>query len=214
MRASTGSDAGEEEMEKDLYNFYAMLDRMQYIQRWGLMRNTRTENLKEHSFDVAVIAHSLALIHNRILKKDPVDPFLTMGEALYHDVTEIITGDMPTPIKYKNQQLKTAYKEVEAQAAENILQLLPDRIKPDYEDLLLPDLSDEKRKEVHRLVKAADRLSAYLKCLMEEKASNDEFRSAKDTIEASIHALNCEEAEYYLAHFVPPYGMTLDEISQ
>ncbi len=205
-----------EEMEKkeELYNFYAMLDRMQYIQRWGLMRNTRQENLKEHSFDVAVIAHSLALIHNHILKEDPVDPFLTMGEALYHDVTEIITGDMPTPIKYKNDELKHAYKEVEAQAAENILSLLPEQIEGEYRNLLLPDLSDEKRNQIHRLVKAADRLSAYLKCLMEEKAANDEFHSAKETIEKSIHDLNCEEAEYYLAHFVPPYGMTLDEISR
>lgn len=202
------------ENKEEQYNFYAMLDRMQYIQRWGLMRNTRTENLKEHSFDVAVIAHSLALIHNQILKLDPVDPFLTMGEALYHDVSEIITGDMPTPIKYKNKELKTAYKEVEAQAAENLLALLPDELKVDYSDMLLPDLSDEKRKEVHRLVKAADRLSAFIKCLMEEKAYNDEFRSAKESIEESIHQLNCEEAEYYLAHFVPPYGMTLDEISK
>lgn len=202
------------ENKEEQYNFYAMLDRMQYIQRWGLMRNTRTENLKEHSFDVAVIAHSLALIHNRILKLDPVDPFLTMGEALYHDVSEIITGDMPTPIKYKNKELKTAYKEVEAQAAENLLALLPDELKVDYSDMLLPDLSDEKRKEVHRLVKASDRLSAFIKCLMEEKAYNDEFRSAKESIEESIHQLNCEEAEYYLAHFVPPYGMTLDEISK
>ena len=199
---------------EDLYNFYAMLDRMQYIQRWGLMRNTRQENLKEHSFDVAVIAHSLALVHNRILGKDPVDPLLTMAEALYHDCTEIITGDMPTPIKYKNDELKTAYKEVEAQAAHNILGLLPEAVKEDYRELLLPDLSDEKRAEVHRLVKAADRLSAYLKCLMEEKAGNDEFRSAKETIEKSIHALKCEEAEYFLLHFVPPYGMTLDEISK
>ncbi|MCR5058228.1 MAG: 5'-deoxynucleotidase [Clostridiales bacterium] len=200
--------------KEELYNFYAMLDRMQYIQRWGLMRNTRQENLKEHSFDVAVIAHSLALIHNNILKKDPVDPFLTMAEALYHDVTEIITGDMPTPIKYKNDELKSAYKEVEAQAARNLLALLPEELKGDFTDLLTPDLSDEKRKEVHRLVKVADRISAFLKCLMEEKAANDEFRSAKESIEKSIHDLNCEEAEYYLAHFVPPYGMTLDEISK
>ena len=196
------------------YNFYAMLDRMQYIQRWGLMRNTRTENLKEHSFDVAVIAHSLALIHNEILKKPQIDPFLTMAEALYHDITEIITGDMPTPIKYKNDELKTAYKAVEAQAAENMLELLPSEIRGNYRDLLLPDLSSESRAEVHRLVKAADRLSAYLKCLMEDKAGNDEFRSARESIENSIHILGCEEAEYYMAHFVPAYGMTLDEISK
>ena len=163
---------------------------------------------------MSVIAHSLALIHNNILKLDPVDPFLTMGEALYHDVTEIITGDMPTPIKYKNDELKTAYKAVEAQAAQNILALLPEQIEGEYRELLLPDLSDPNRAEVHRLVKAADRLSAFLKCLMEEKAANDEFHSAKESIEKSIHALNCAEAEYYLAHFVPPYGMTLDEISQ
>ena len=179
---------------EEQYNFYAMLDRMQYIQRWGLMRNTRTENLKEHSFDVAVIAHALALIHNEILKKPAIDPLLTMGEALYHDITEIITGDMPTPIKYKNDELKTAYKAVEAQAANTMLELLPE--------------------QVHKLVKAADRLSAYLKCLMEDKAGNDEFHSARETIEASIHKLECEEAEYYMKHFVPAYGMTLDEISK
>ena len=191
-----------------------MLDRMQYIQRWGLMRNTRQENLKEHSFDVAVIAHSLALIHNNILGLPKIDPLLTMGEALYHDVTEIITGDMPTPIKYKNDQLKTAYKAVEAQAANNILSLLPEALQGDYRDLLLPDLSEKDRLEVHRLVKAADRISAYLKCLMEEKAKNDEFRSAKTTIEESIRNLNCAEADYFLEHFVPAYGMTLDEISK
>jgi len=191
-----------------------MLDRMQYIQRWGLMRNTRTENLKEHSFDVAVIAHSLALIHNEILKKEPIDPLLTMAEALYHDITEIITGDMPTPIKYKNDELKTAYKAVEAQAAQNMLELLPSPLQQNYRELLLPDLGSEARAQVHRLVKAADRLSAYLKCLMEDKAGNDEFRSARETIEDSIHKLGCEEAEYYMQHFVPAYGMTLDEISK
>ncbi len=199
---------------KEQYSFYAMLDRMQYIQRWGLMRNTRTENLKEHSFDVAVIAHSLALIHNNILRLPYIDPLLTMGEALLHDITEIITGDMPTPIKYKNDQLKTAYKAVEAQAANNLLSLLPEELHQEYKDLLLPDLSDENRKMVHRLVKAADRISAYLKCLMEDKAGNDEFRSARESIETSIHNLECEEAEYYMEHFVPAYGMTLDEISQ
>ncbi len=196
------------------YNFYAMLDRMQYIQRWGLMRNTRQENLKEHCFDVAVIAHALVLIHNEILKKEPIDPFLTMAEALYHDVSEIITGDLPTPIKYKNRELKTAYKAVEAEASESLLTLLPNEMRDAYQDLLLPNLEDEKRKEIHRLVKVADRLSAYLKCLMEEKANNDEFRSAKESIETSIHELQCEEAEFYMTHFVPPYGMTLDEISQ
>ena len=199
---------------KEQYSFYAMLDRMQYIQRWGLMRNTRTENLKEHSFDVAVIAHSLALIHNNILRLPHIDPLLTMGEALLHDITEIITGDMPTPIKYKNDQLKTAYKAVEAQAANNLLTLLPEELQQEYKDLLLPDLESEERRTVHRLVKAADRLSAYLKCLMEDKAGNDEFRSARESIETSIHNLECEEAEYYMEHFVPAYGMTLDEISQ
>lgn len=191
-----------------------MLDRMQYIQRWGLMRNTRTENLKEHSFDVAVIAHSLALIHNNILCLPHIDPLLTMGEALLHDITEIITGDMPTPIKYKNDQLKTAYKAVEAQAANNLLSLLPEELHQEYKDLLLPNLDSEERRTVHRLVKAADRLSAYLKCLMEDKAGNDEFRSARESIETSIHNLECDEAEYYMEHFVPAYGMTLDEISQ
>ena len=200
--------------KEELYNFYAMLDRMQYIQRWGLMRNTRQENLKEHSFDVAVIAHALALIHNRILNKEQIDPLLTMAEALYHDCSEIITGDLPTPIKYRNRELKNAYKEMEAESAQSLLDLLPDELSDEYRALMLPDLSEEKRMLVHRLVKAADRISALLKCLMEEKAGNDEFRSAKESIEESIHGLNCEEAEYYMKHFLPPYGMTLDEISK
>ena len=190
-----------------------MLGRMKYIDRWALMRNFRKENIGEHSLDVAVIAHALCLIGNKRLGKD-LDADRAAVIALFHDAPEIITGDMPTPIKYKNDELKHAYKEVEAQAAENILSLLPEQIEGEYRNLLLPDLSDEKRKQVHRLVKAADRLSAYLKCLMEEKAANDEFHSAKETIERSIHDLHCEEAEYYLAHFVPPYGMTLDEISR
>ena len=196
-----------------MYSFFAMMARMKYINRWALMRNTREEDVSEHSLEVAMIAHGLAILSKERYSID-VDEARVALKGIYHDANEIITGDMPTPIKYKNDELKSAYKEVEAQAARNLLALLPEELKGDFTDLLTPDLSDEKRKEVHRLVKVADRISAFLKCLMEEKAANDEFRSAKESIEKSIHDLNCEEAEYYLAHFVPPYGMTLDEISK
>ena len=205
-------------MTDNNYGFFAMLDRMQYINRWGLMRNSRTENIKEHSFDVAVIAHSLAFLHN-YFNKDvegsmKLDPLKVQGYALYHDCTEIITGDLPTPIKYRNEIITEAYKTVEFEAAQTLSSLLPDFMQKEYMELLSPDMSSDEAVLIHKLVKAADRISAYLKCLSEEISGNKEFTSAKESIKESIDKIGLPEVDYYMNKFVPSYGMTLDQISK
>ena len=200
--------------DKNNYGFYAMLNRMQYINRWGLMRNTYMENIKEHSFDVAIIAHSLALIHNEMAssEEEKVDPYKIQSYALFHDCTEIITGDLPTPIKYKNEVIKKAYKEVEHEAAERLSSLLPDFMKNTYLDLLDPEFSSDNGNIMHDIVKAADRISAYTKCLMEGDGGNKEFVSAMNTIKSSIDKITLPEVKYFMEKFVPSYGLTLDEL--
>src|SRR5665647_321590 len=190
------------------YSFYAMLDRMQYINRWGLMRNNRTENIKEHSMDVAIVAHALAVIRNTIClnARQKVDPQFVMGVAMLHDATEIITGDLPTPIKYRNPEITRAYKNVEGQAADKLLSLLPEVLRGEYRDLFLPDLSDPLKEESHKLVKAADRICAYIKCITEESSGNKEFSSAKMSIYESICKLDFPEVRYFMKHFIPAYG--------
>lgn len=205
---------------KEEYGFFAMLDRMQYIERWALMRNSRTENIKEHSFDVAVIAHCLTLLHNNFEKDNEgailPDPFKVQAYALYHDCTEILTGDLPTPIKYRNKEITKAYKEVESEAAEGLVELLPEDpgMRAVYLDLLAPGTSTEEEKLIHRLVKAADKISAYIKCVREESSGNAEFSAAKESIGKIISGMNMPEAEYYMRHFVPSYGYTLDKITE
>ena len=204
---------------KEEYGFFAMLDRMQYIERWALMRNSRTENIKEHSFDVAVIAHALTLLHNRFEKdsKDAIlpDPFRVQAYALYHDCTEILTGDLPTPIKYRNKEITRAYKEVESEAAASLVELLPDdqEMRAQYLELLAPSVTDEEDRLIHRLVKAADKISAYIKCLREESSGNAEFSAAKESTGRLIREMNMPEADYFMEHFVPSYGYTLDKIT-
>ena len=155
---------------REEYGFFAMLDRMQYIARWALMRNSRTENIKEHSFDVAVIAHCLAVLHNKYEqgKEGAIlpDPYRVQAYALYHDCTEILTGDLPTPIKYRNKEITRAYKEVESEDAASLVELLPEdeEMRALYMDLLSPEISTEEDKLIHKLVKAADKISAYIKC--------------------------------------------------
>ena len=204
-----------DESEVSMYSFYAMLDRMQYINRWGLMRNNRVENIKEHSMDVAVVAHALAVIRNTIClnARIKVDPLYVMGVAMLHDATEIITGDLPTPIKYRNPEITQAYKNVEGQATDTLLSLLPEELRGEYRELFCPDRSDPMKNEAYHLVKAADRICAYIKCVTEENSGNREFTSAKISILASIHKLNYPEVTYFCEHFIPAYGMTLDEIS-
>ena len=205
--------------KKEEYGFFAMLDRMQYIERWALMRNSRTENIKEHSFDVAVIAHALTLLHNN-LEKDKEgailpDPYKVQAYALYHDCTEILTGDLPTPIKYRNKEITKAYKEVESEAAASLVELLPDEagMREKYLDLLAPDNSTEEEKLIHKLVKAADKIAAYIKCLREESSGNAEFSAAKKATGKIIRDMNMPEVIYFMDHFVPSYGYTLDKIT-
>ena len=198
------------------YSFYAMLDRMQYISRWGLMRNNRTENIKEHSMDVAIVAHALATIRNSIFLtgRQKVDPLYVMGVAMLHDASEIITGDLPTPIKYHSPEITQAYKNVEGQATDTLLSLLPEVLRGEYRELFCPDRTDPAKDESYRLVKAADRICAYIKCITEENSGNREFSCAKKSILESIENLDYPEVKYFMEHFIPAYGMTLDEISR
>ncbi len=208
---------GKDQMDSSSpYGFFAMLDRMQFISRWGLMRNNRTENLKEHSMDVAVVTHALAVIRNTccLEGREIVDPYLAAALAIFHDASEIITGDLPTPIKYRNEQITKAYKVVEAQATDSLLGLLPDCLKDEYSSLLHPDLCNPLISEAYSLVKCADKICAYIKCLTEERSGNCEFISAKETILAAINQLPQPEVAYFIEHFIPAYGMTLDQINE
>ena len=205
--------------KREEYGFFAMIDRMQYIGRWALMRNSRTENIKEHSFDVAVIAHCLTVLHNKFEKDNEgailPDPYKVQAYALYHDCTEILTGDLPTPIKYRNKEITKAYKEVESEAAASLVELLPEdeAMRAEYMDLLAPEITTEEDKLIHKLVKAADKIAAYIKCLREESTGNGEFSAAKVSTGKIIRDMNMPEVDYFMDHFVPSYGYTLDKIT-
>ena len=187
--------------------FFAYLNRMKYIKRWSLMRSIREENIMEHSEQVAVIAHALALITNKMFGGS-VDEKKVVLLAQYHEVGEVITGDLPTPIKYFNPEIKTAYKDLEKGACERILSMLPESLKAEYTDYILPDETAEE----YRLVKYADRLSAYLKCVEEVKAGNAEFKKAKATIGNELKNCGNAAVEYYLKEFAPAYELSLDEL--
>lgn len=191
-------------------NFYAMLSRMRYINRWGLMRNTITENIAEHSLDVAIIAHGLAIIGNKYFGKN-IDSERVAVLAMFHDTTEIITGDLPTPIKYFAPEIKTAYKDVEAFAGKQLLSTLPAELSGEYEDIILPN---PKESELWRYVKAADKLSALIKCVEEIAMGNMDFAKAKKSTEEAVREMNMEEADYFLEKFIPAYSLTLDEQSE
>ena len=190
------------------YNFYALAARMKYINRWGLMRNTEKENVKEHSLDVAIIAHALAVINNTIFG-GTVDAGRTALMAIYHDMSEIITGDMPTPVKYNNSGIISAYKEIEAEANRRLLDRLPEKMRGAYEDIFFPGEEDE---YIKKLVKAADKISAYIKCIEEESAGNKEFTQAKSATEKAIEKFDLPEVKYFMETFIPAYYLTLDEI--
>ncbi len=195
------------------YNFFALISRMKYIDRWALMRNTRQENLCEHSMEVAMIAHALCTIGNvRYGKHLDANKAALIG--LYHDASEIITGDMPTPVKYFNSELKHAYKEVEALADSKLLDKLPDDMRPIYEDIFIPGDTEED-KYIRKLVKAADKLSALIKCISEVNVGNAEFRTAKDSTGKSIRKLYQELPEVldFVNEFLSSYGNTLDELT-
>lgn len=191
-------------------NFFAMMSRMKYIERWALMRNSDKENISEHSLEVAMIAHALAVLSKVRFGKE-IDPERVALLGVYHDCTEIITGDMPTPIKYENPQIQSAYKDIEQMAAGRLLDMLPEDMRSYYDSLLI---SEEDEAEAWRLVKAADRLSALIKCIEEEKTGNKEFVSAKKSIEQSIADMGCAEADLFIEEFIPSYYKTLDELSQ
>ncbi len=188
-------------------SFFALLSRMKYIARWGLMRNTRPENLMEHSYETAVLAHALAVIGNsRFGKHYDVERAVLL--ALYHDAPEIFTGDMPTPVKYASPKLRASYRETETQAESRLLACLPDDIRPIYAPLLDGSGGDA---DLLRLVKAADKLSALIKCIDEEKAGNTEFRKAADAQIGYLKKMAMPEADCFLSEFLPPYRLTLDE---
>ena len=188
------------------YHFFPMIARMRYINRWGLMRNTDPENIQEHSHMVAVLAHALAVIHNEKFGGQ-VDPGTVAVAALYHDASEILTGDMPTPIKYDNPDIQSAYKAVEVVAEQKLLSMLPPDLRGTYDEVLtIPD------PEVRALVKAADKLSAYLKCVEELKAGNNEFKKAKEQSLAALEENTLPALQYFMEEFLPGFELTLDEL--
>ena len=189
-------------------SFFPMIARMRYINRWGLMRNTDVENIQEHSHMVAVLAHALAVIENEKFGGQ-VDPGTVAVAALYHDASEILTGDMPTPIKYDNPDIQGAYKAVESVAERKLLSMLPEDLRPVYDEALtMPD------PHVRALVKAADKLSAYLKCVEERKAGNAEFRSAEEQTYAALRENPLPALNYFMEHFLPGFQLTLDELQK
>ena len=188
-------------------HFFAYIFRMRFIQRWALMRNTAPENVQEHSHQVAVLAHALAVIRNACFGGN-VDAGAVAVAALYHDAGEIFTGDMPTPIKYDNPDIQTAYKAVEAVAEQKLLSMLPPDLRPAYDEVItIPD------PHVRDLVKAADKLSAYLKCLEELKAGNTEFRKAKEQTYAALLQNPLPALRCFMEEFLPGFELTLDELS-
>ena len=187
-------------------SFFALISRMRYISRWGLMRNSLPENVQEHSHMVAVIAHCLAVIGRDIFGKN-IDPDRCATVALYHDASEILTGDLPTPIKYHDEAIKNSYKEIETKANMILLSLLPEELRSSYTPLLM-----DEDQQVRNYVKAADKLSAYIKCIEERKAGNNEFASAEAQSLEFLKSLSMEEVQYFLDNFIPAFELTLDEI--
>ena len=187
-------------------HFFAYLSRMRFIQRWALMRNTAPENVQEHSHQVAVLAHALAVIRNEKFG-GAVDPGQVAVAALYHDASEILTGDMPTPIKYDNPAIRTAYKDVEAVAEHKLLNMLPEELRGVYAPILTVE-----DPEIEALVKAADKLSAYIKCVEELKAGNNEFREAAAQTRKALESYGMPEVESFLETFMDSFSLTLDEL--
>lgn len=187
--------------------FFALLGRMRYINRWGLMRNTFSENIQEHSHQVAVLAHALALIRRDILELPGPDPDRCAVAALYHDASEILTGDLPTPIKYDNPEIKAAYKQVERVAGNKLLDTLPAALRASYEHLVLED-----DPQVTPIVKAADKLSAHIKCIEEQKTGNTEFDSAASQTWNAMKKMELPELDWFLENCLPPYACNLDEL--
>jgi 5'-deoxynucleotidase len=194
-------------MEVKKSQFFAVLSRMKYINRWGLMRNTRPENLSEHSFDVAVIAHALCEIANSRFGGG-LDSGRAALLSLYHDSAEIFTGDMPTPVKYFSPAIREAYRKVEGMSVSRLLSYLPQDLMPSYESLLRPEGEDE---HIIGIIKAADKLSALIKCIEEGKAGNSEFKSAAAAQETYLRGLKMPEVDCFMNEFLPAFSLSLDE---
>ena len=191
-----------------MHHFFAYMARMRYIDRWALMRNSYTENIQEHSHQVAILAHALAVLRNEYFGGQ-VDAGAVAVAALYHDASEILTGDLPTPVKYYNPEIRDAYKAVEEFSARKLLSLLPEELRGAYEPLLLEACGTQ----VQAVVKAADKLSAYLKCLEELKAGNTEFRKAKEQTYAALLQNPLPALRCFMEEFLPGFELTLDELS-
>ena len=189
-------------------HFFAYLSRMKFIRRWGLMHNTYPENVQEHSLRVAMVAHALAVIRNRLFAGN-VSAERTALLALYHDAAEVLTGDLPAPVKYFNPEISNAYKGIEAASARRLLHMIPEALNIDYHGLFFAEEADREPRE---LVKAADKLCAYLKCLEEIGAGNQEFAKAEKALRASVDELKLPEVRYFLDTFVPSSRLTLDEL--
>ena len=190
-------------------HFFAYLSRMKLIQRWSLMRTTYQENVQEHSLRVAMIAHALASIRNEFYG-GTLNAERAAVLAMYHDASEVITGDMPTPVKYYSKDIRDAYKSIERAAENTLLEMLPERLRSNYQELLGVSTSDE----YAGLVKAADKLCAYIKCLEEIAAGNREFALAKEALLATVEATKLPEVDYFMETFVPSFTLTLDELSE
>jgi 5'-deoxynucleotidase len=190
------------------YKFYALLSRMKYIGRWGIMRNTRTENIAEHSYQTALIAHALACIERTVFKRD-ADPERAAAYALFHETAEVITGDLPTPVKYFNRDIKNAYKDVERDAENRLLSSLPPELKAEITALVQPPPCAERD-----IVKYADKLSAFVKCIEERSCGNREFDEAYQTTLQALKAYNSEAVDYFLQNFIGAFYMNLDELSR
>ena len=189
------------------YDFYAYMDRMKHIKRWQLMRSEREENVMEHSYGVTIFAHALAVIHNQVFG-GKADVLKTVLYAAYHETSEVMTGDLPTPIKYYNRSIHGAYKELERIASGKLVGMLPDALQSEIAPYVL---ADEDTIE-YQLVKAADRLAAYVKCMEELRYGNGEFVRAKNSIEEDLHSRKMPEIEYFFEHFIPSFELTLDEL--
>lgn len=191
-----------------MYPFFAMLSRMKYINRWGLMHNTRSENICEHSLEVALVAHALATIGNVKLGKH-YNPERAAMLAVLHDAPEIITGDMPTPVKYHSEEIRKAYAEVEDMAVEHLVSMLPEEFRDQYRAVMT--MSGQEDQELKPLVKAADKISAVIKCVEERQSGNRDFSKAEQTIIQSIGEMKLPEADYFMKEFLPSYGLTIEE---
>jgi len=189
------------------YSFFALISRMRYISRWSLMRNSYTENIQEHSHMVAVLAHALAVIRREVFSQ-PADPNACAAAALFHDAPEIFTGDLPTPVKYFNPEIHSAYRKVESVAGARLLSMLPEALRGAY----APLLQGGEDEQVRRLVKAADKLAAYIKCLEELDAGNQDFKLAAQETLSLLKGYQMPEVDYFLGHFSEAFGLTLDEL--